>query len=84
MFLDATKIFDRVHYCKLFTQLINRGFPLCIIRMLINLCTENDVNNFTGWGNFSCNYGVKQGGFLTVLYPILFCVDIHGLLTLLT
>ena len=34
-FLDATKAFDRVHYCKLFRLLIDRQIPACIVRILI-------------------------------------------------
>ena len=40
-FLDASKAFDRVHYCKLFWLLIKRGLPACIVRILINLYTGN-------------------------------------------
>jgi len=31
MFLDATKAFDRVCYCKLFHLLVDKGLPACII-----------------------------------------------------
>ena len=34
-FLDATKAFDRVRYCKLFRLLVDRGLPACVIQMLI-------------------------------------------------
>jgi len=36
-FLDASKAFDRVTYCKLFRLLIKRDLPACIIRVLINM-----------------------------------------------
>jgi len=36
-FLDASKAFDRVNYCKLFRLLIKRDLPACIIRVLINM-----------------------------------------------
>jgi len=32
-FLDATKAFDRINYCKLFRLLIDRGLPASIIRL---------------------------------------------------
>jgi hypothetical protein len=35
-FLDASKAFDRLHYCKLFELLMKRNLPACIIRVLIN------------------------------------------------
>ena len=34
-FLDATKAFDRIRYCKLFRLLSDRGIPPCIIRILL-------------------------------------------------
>ena len=30
-FLDATNAFDRINYCKLFSLLIKRGLPACVI-----------------------------------------------------
>jgi len=36
-FLDATKAFDRIHYCKLFRLLSDRGLPPCIIRILLGV-----------------------------------------------
>ena len=30
-FLDASKAFDRVNYCKLFRTLVERGLPPCIM-----------------------------------------------------
>ena len=35
-FLEASKAFDRVQYCKLFRILIKRNLPAFIIRVLIN------------------------------------------------
>ena len=40
-FLDATKAFDRVNYCKLFRLLIDCGLPARIIRLLLNVYTSN-------------------------------------------
>jgi len=45
-FLDASKAFDRLHYCILFNLLVKRGLPTDIIRLLINLYTNNFVRVF--------------------------------------
>jgi len=79
-FLDASKAFDRVHYCKLFRLLIKRGLPACIIRILINMYTGNQACVL--WAGFVSDYftvrnGVRQGG---VVSPILFCIYIDDLL----
>ena len=79
-FLDATKAFDRINYCKLFRLLINRSLPYCITRILLNLYIRNFV--FVSWSgsnspSFLASNGVKQGG---VLSPVLFCVYMDGLL----
>ena len=42
-FLDATKAFDRIRYCKLFRLLSDRGIPPCIIRILLGFYTYNLV-----------------------------------------
>jgi len=67
-FLDASKAFDRVRYCKLFRLLIDRGLPPCIIRMLICLYTNHKVR--VAWNGVHSQYflattGVKQGGVLS-------------------
>ena len=38
-FLDATKAFDRVKYCKLFQCLIDRKLPYVVLRLLYKLYT---------------------------------------------
>lgn len=79
-FLDATKAFDRVEYCKLFRQLMSRGLPPVIIRLLLNMyvghVTRVEWNGIFSQ-SFSVRNGVKQGG---IVSPVLFCVYIDGLL----
>jgi len=36
-FLDASKAFDRVNYCKSFRLLNKRDLPACIMYVLINM-----------------------------------------------
>ena len=79
-FLDATKAFDRVNFCKLFRLLVKRGLPACIVRTLINMYTGNIVR--ISWAGIASDYfcacnGVKQGG---VISPVLFCIYIDNLL----
>jgi hypothetical protein len=83
-FLDATKAFDKVHYCKLFKLLIKRQLPAHVIRLLINMYTNNFVR--VAWCGVMSDYflavnGVKQGG---VLSPVLFCLYIDDLLLALS
>ena len=83
-FLDATKAFDKVHYCKLFKLLIKRQLPAHVIRLLINTHTNNFVR--VAWCGVMSDYflavnGVKQGG---VLSPVLFCLYIDDLLIALS
>ncbi len=78
--LDASKAFDRVKYCKLFNELLNRNVSPLILRLLSVLYTNQTLQvkwkSITGAG-FSVLNGVKQGG---VLSPVLFAVYIDGLL----
>ena len=83
-FLDATKAFDRVNYCKLLKLLIKRHLPAHVIRLLINMYSNNYVR--IAWGGVMSDYflavnGVKQGG---VLSPVLYCVYIDDLLLALS
>jgi len=78
-FLDASKAFDRVRYCKLFRILIDRGLPPCIVRVLICLYT-NKVR--VAWNRVQSQYflavnGAKQGG---VMSPVLYLLCTDGLL----
>jgi len=73
-FLDASKAFDRLKYCKLFKLLVSRQVPPPIIRVLINFYTGNFVR--VAWSGIVSDYflainGVKQGGELN---PVLFFV----------
>ena len=79
-FLDATKAFDRIRYCKLFRLLNKRGIPPCIIRVLLCFYTSNLFR--VAWNGVMSYYflatnGVKQGG---VLSPVIFTLYIDGLL----
>ena len=39
--LDATKVFDRVEYCKLFRVLLDRKLLVACIRLLANMYTKH-------------------------------------------
>jgi len=82
-FLDASKAFDRINYCNLFRLLINRDMHAYVTRVLLNLYIGNFVR--ISWCGILSDYflatdGVKQG---RVLSPVLFCMNIDGLLTAL-
>ena len=79
-FLDATKAFDRINYCRLFKLLLKREIPPCIIRLIMTMYTNQQM--FVKWNDsiskfFDVSNGVKQGG---VLSPILFCIYVDELL----
>jgi len=83
-FLDSTKAFDRVNYCKIFKLLVKRELPLLIIRVLANLYMNNLVR--VSWSGAMTDYftalnGVKQGA---VLSRILYCVYVDDLLLILS
>ena len=78
--LDASKAFDRVNYCKLFKLLLQRNISPLVLRLLVNMYTNQTLR--VRWSNtvssqFSVCNGVKQGG---VLSPILFAIYTDGLL----
>jgi Reverse transcriptase (RNA-dependent DNA polymerase) len=83
-FLDASKAFDRVRYCKLFRLLVSRQVPALTVRGLINFYTGNFVRvQRCGIVSdyFLAGNGVKQDG---VLSPVLLCIYIDGLLVALS
>jgi hypothetical protein len=80
VFLDATKAFDRVEYCKLFKLLEERDMPAHVIRVLLNLYTGHQVRvmwNGIASSSFRVSNGVIQGG---ILSPVLFCIYLDVLL----
>ena len=80
LLLDASKAFDRINYCKLFTDLLKRDVSPLVLRLLLHMYTNQTL--CVRWGDalstlFSVKNGVKQGG---VLSPILFAIYTDGLL----
>ena len=64
-FLDCTKAFDRISHYGLFSKLISRGIPLCILLCLIywylNMtCNVKWADKFSR--EFRVPLGIKQGG----------------------
>ena len=59
-FLDATKTFDRVRYCKLFRLLVDRGLPACVIWVLICLYTGHMVR--IAWNGVQSQYFMAANG----------------------
>ena len=79
--LDASKAFDRVHYGKLFSLLLNRKMPAFFIRLILDSYLRQTT--CTKWKgcistNFSVTNGVKQKD---VLSPLLFTVYFDELIT---
>ena len=80
IFLDSSKAFDRVEYCKLFKLLMDRHVPPHVTRILLSMYTGQRVWvlwNGVSSGNFSVSNGVKQGA---IVSPILFCVYLDTVL----
>ena len=79
VFLDATKAFDRIDFCKLFRKLLDRNMPPLLLRLLLYMHTNKNLQ--VRWGSIAgtkfgaCNR-VKQGA---VLSPILFAVYMDDL-----
>ena len=70
--LDASKAFDRVHFGKLFSLLLDKKMPAVVVRLLLDNYTRQKID--TAWNGkksreFTAVNGVRQGG---VLSPLLF------------
>jgi hypothetical protein len=78
-YLDASKAFDRVNFWILFDNLLNRGMPAIVVRLLVFWYTKQTF--IIRWGNstsesFAASNGVRQGG---VISPYFFNVYVDGL-----
>ena len=78
--LYVSKAFDRVRYCKLFNELLERNISPVVLRILIYMYMNQTLR--VQWcqtltSSFKVCNGVKQGG---VLSPILFAVYVDSLL----
>ena len=74
LMLDYSKTFDRVNYCKLFNELLNRDISPFVLRLLVYMYTSQTLRG--KWGHtvsncFTVRNGVTQGG---VLSPLLFSI----------
>ena len=80
--LDATKAFDRANYAKIFQQLLLRGVPASVVRLLYRWYAQTNVrvawNGATSSEAFGIEHSVRQGGLLS---PILFSLLYDSLLT---
>ena len=66
--LDISKAFDKVSHFQLYTKLMERNVPKCLIQILI--CWYSKCSVFVRWGSvvsscFSVSAGVRQGGVLS-------------------
>ena len=73
-FLDVSKAFDLVNHERLFTKLLNRGFPEALVRLLISWYKEQPMS--VRWdtqvlSNFPTTNGVRQSGG-TIPYSLYF------------
>jgi len=78
--LDISKAFDKVNHYVLFSKLLDRRVPLCMIKVLV--CWYGKCNAVVRWQSsmshvFVINAGVRQGG---VLSPLLFSVYMDNLI----
>jgi len=72
--LDISKAFDRVNFYGLFKNLIDKSFPKCFIRVLLDWFTKSV--SYVQWNGFlslpySISAGVGQGGGFVV--PCIIC-----------
>ena len=73
--LDASKAFDRVYYCKLFSELLRRDASPLILRLLLHTYTYQTLR--VRWGHTMSNmFSVSNG----VVSPIIFAIYTDGLL----
>ena len=78
-FMDASKAFDKVNHWHLLDKLLNRGVPLCLVRLLMFWFSNQDY--IVKWNNlhsnsFKVTNGVRQEG---ILSPRLFAVYVDAL-----
>ncbi len=78
VFLNASKAFDHVQYCKLFNELVNHNISPVVLRLLLNMYTKHKLQ--VRWGNamsqqFTLCNGVKQGGFSHLYYLLCILMD---------
>lgn len=78
--LDASKAFDKLEYCKLFSKLLKRNICPLVLRLLMCMYTNQQLQvrwNTVTSTPFGVSNGVKQGG---VISPVLFCIYVDDLL----
>lgn len=78
--LDVSKAFDKVDHHVLFTKLVDRKVPVCLLNVLISWYSK--CHAIVRWGgsvsrSFAVKAGVRQGG---VLSPYFFAVYIDDLI----
>src|SRR5258708_37010819 len=81
--LDLSKAFDRLNHSILFSDLLTRGVPTCIIYVLINWYDKTSTRIM--WQGFlslpvQLHSGVRQGG---ILSPAFFSLYVNGLFKIL-
>ena len=77
--LDLSKAFDRINHVMLFSDLLGRGVPTCVIYILINWYDKTSTRVM--WDGFLSlpvllKSGVRQGG---ILSPPFFTLYVNGL-----
>ena len=78
-FLDASKAFDKIDYWLLFEKLIDRHFPIFIVRLLAFWYSSQSMN--VRWGSalsdsFLVSNGVRQGGIMSPLFFNIYMNDL--------